>query len=109
MRFSRELGQVLQEALALRDEQLVLEVATFRVRVQPLEAKLDALLAEERRVTDADNARVAKRLRKQRRHLLRFLQVEGVDPCGSGEHLAALEAARARGSGLLGFGSDGFR
>ncbi|MBI3988911.1 MAG: hypothetical protein HY347_04760 [candidate division NC10 bacterium] len=58
----------------MRDEQPTLAAATFQAKVRQLEAKLDALITEERWFTDPDNARVAKRLRKQRRHLLTFLQ-----------------------------------
>lgn len=78
VRFPRELAALLREALALRDERLRLAAAAFAAKVQQLEVQLDALTAESRRLTDPDNARFAKRLRKQRRHLLTFLPVEGV-------------------------------
>ena len=42
-----------------------------------LHAELDRLLAGT--YTDPDNARLAKRLRKHREHLLRFLDHDGVD------------------------------
>lgn len=41
--------------------------------------RLAALINENRRMTDPDNLRFAKRLRKHRPHLLRFLYVEGLD------------------------------
>ncbi len=40
---------------------------------------MDALIDERRRFTDPDNVRFAKRLRKQRPHLLRFLYVDGLE------------------------------
>ena len=43
-----------------------------------LEARLDALIDTRRQLTDADNLRFAKRLRKHREHLLRFLYVAGL-------------------------------
>jgi len=79
VRFPRALAQVLREALALREEKGKLDEASFKVRLQEVERKLDALIAERRRFSDPDNARFAKRLRKQRPHLLRFLEMEGVE------------------------------
>lgn len=40
---------------------------------------MDALIDPQRRLTDPDNVRLAKRLRKQRPHVLRFLYVEELD------------------------------
>jgi len=99
VRFPRALAQLLREALALRDAQPRLAAATFAARVQQLEAKLDALIAEGRRFTDPDNARFAKRLRKQRRHLLRFLQVEGVEATNNRAERALRPAVIVRKTG----------
>lgn len=77
--FAREVSHVLRAALALRDQQSTLAVAEFAAQAQHLEARLDSLIDERRRFSDADNARFAKRLRKHRAHLLRFLYAEGVD------------------------------
>jgi len=55
VRFPREMARLLREAMAWG------------------EGRLDELIAEGRKFTDADNARFAGRLRKQRGHLLRFL------------------------------------
>jgi len=99
VRFPRERAQVLREALALRDEQPKLEAATFAAKVQQLEAKLEALIAEGRRFTDPDNARLAKRLRKQRRHLLRFLPVEGVEATNNRAERALRPAVMVRKTG----------
>jgi DNA repair exonuclease SbcCD ATPase subunit len=54
-----------------------LEPDRFEARLQELEAKLSARIAEKRRFTDRDNARLARRLRKRR-----FLRVE--PPGGAG-------------------------
>jgi hypothetical protein len=99
VRFPRALAQLLREALALRDAQPTLTAATFAAQVQQLEAKLDALIAEGRRFTDPDNARFAQRLRKQRRHLLRFLQVEGVEATNNRAERALRPAVIVRKTG----------
>jgi hypothetical protein len=44
-----------------------------------LEARLDELIDVKRKLTDPDNARFAKRLRKHRPHILRFLYVDELD------------------------------
>lgn len=77
--FARDVTALLRDALALRDEKPSLDAETFAQRAAALEARLDALIDEKRRMTDPDNVRFAKRLRKQRPHLLRFLYVEGLD------------------------------
>ncbi len=97
--FPRELAQVLREALALRDERPQREAATLAAKVQRLEAKLDALIAEGRRFTDPDHARWAKRLRKQRRHLLRFLRVEGAEATHNRAERALRPAVMVRKTG----------
>lgn len=99
VRFPRELAALLREALALREEQPKLEAATFTAKVQRLKAELDALIAEKRRFTDPDNARFAKRLRKQRRHLLRFLQIEGVEATNNRAERALRPAVIVRKTG----------
>jgi hypothetical protein len=76
------LARLLREALAWREEKGRLEPAGFEARLQEWEAKLSARIAEKRRFTDQDNERFARRLRKRRRHLLRFLRVE--PPGGTG-------------------------
>jgi hypothetical protein len=77
--FAREVSRVLRAALALRDHKSTLSGAEFAAQAQVLEAQLDSLIDERRRLSDADNLRFAKRLRKHRAHLLRFLYVDGVD------------------------------
>jgi transposase len=80
VRFPRELLAVLREAQKLREERGKLTPEAFAARRRELEERLDALIADGRHFTDPDNARLAKRLRKQRKHLLTFLDVEGVEP-----------------------------
>src|SRR5262249_20930325 len=66
-------------ALGLRDQKPKLSPEAFAAQAAELEQRLDTLIDEKRRLTDPDNRRMAKRLRKQREHLLRFLYVEGLD------------------------------
>ena len=99
VRFPRELAGLLREALAWREEKGRLEPDRFEARLQEWEAKLDARIAEKRRFTDRDHARFAQRLRKQRRHLLRFLRVEGVEATHNRAERALRPAVLVRKTG----------
>ena len=79
VRFARDVTAVLRAALTLRDQKPTLPPADFAAQAAQLEAQLDGLIAVRRQLTDADNARLAKRRRKHRAHLLRFLYVDGLD------------------------------
>ncbi len=79
LHFARQVTTLLQEALALKAEKAHLDPFTFYQRAQDLETRLDILIAPQRRLSDCDNARFAKRLRKHRLHLLRFLYVDELD------------------------------
>jgi len=79
VRFAQDLTRVLRAALTLRDHKPMLAPADFAAQAAQLEAELDALIDIRRQLTDADNVRFAKRLRKHREHLLRFLYVAGLD------------------------------
>lgn len=79
VRFARDVTTVLRAALTLRDHKPTLAPADFAAQAAQLEAQLDALIDTRRQLTDADNLRFAKRLRKHRPHLLRFLYVNGLD------------------------------
>ena len=79
LHFARQMTALLQEALRLKSEKPNLDPFTFAQRARTLETQLDQLIAPQRRLTDKDNARFAKRLRKHRPHLLRFLYVDGLD------------------------------
>lgn len=80
LHFARQVTIVLQAALALKAEKTRLDPFTFHQRSQELESHLDLLIAPHRRLSDRDNARFAKRLRKHRPHLLRFLYVDELEP-----------------------------
>lgn len=79
LHLASQLTTLLQEALALKAEKVTLDPFTFFQRTQDLESHLDVLIAPQRRLSDPDNARFAKRLRKHRPHLLRFLYVDALD------------------------------
>jgi len=77
--FAQQLTVVFQAALKLKAEQPGLDPITFALRAQGLETQLDALISRQRNLKDRDNVRFARRLRKHRPHLLRFLYVDGLD------------------------------
>jgi transposase len=79
VRFARDITALLRRALALKAEKPNLTLDLFAQRAAAVEADLDALIDPQRRLTDPDNLRLAKRLRKQRPHVLRFLYVDGLD------------------------------
>jgi hypothetical protein len=79
LQFAQKMTTLLQDALRLKAEKPTLDPFTFSNHARNLETRLDALIASRRRFTDPENARFAKRLRKHRPHLLRFLYVEGLD------------------------------
>ncbi|MFQ6117644.1 MAG: IS66 family transposase [Candidatus Bipolaricaulia bacterium] len=99
VRFPRELLGVLQGALKLKQEKPWLSEVEFRARLLGLEERLDALIAEGRHFTDPDNARLAKRLRKQREHLFTFLELEGVEPTNNRAERALRPAVVVRKTG----------
>jgi transposase len=76
VRFARDVTTVLRAALTLRDHKPRLAPADFAAQAAQLEAQLDGLIDTRRQLTDTDNLRFAKRLRKHREHLLRFLYVD---------------------------------
>jgi transposase len=80
LQFARQATSLLQEALALKREKPTLASRIFSQRARALEERLDLLIASSRRFSDPDNARFAKRLRKHRPHLLRFLYVDDLEP-----------------------------
>ena len=79
VRFAREVTALLQAALALKAQKKQLAAEQYTQQVQNLETRLDALIDAKRQLSDPDNARFAKRLRKHREHVLRFLYVDGLD------------------------------
>ena len=77
--FSRDGTALLRAALVLKAEKPKLDLALFAQRAQTLETQLDTLISRQRNLKDPDNLRFARRLRKHRQHLLRFLYVEGLE------------------------------
>jgi transposase len=80
VRFAQQLTTLLRAALALKAEKARLDPLAFTQRAQDLETQLDILTSKQRNLKDRDNVRFARRLRKHRPHLLRFLYVDGLDP-----------------------------
>jgi transposase len=80
VRFSQQVARLLRAAITLKQRQADQKISDhgYAVACGRLEAALDRLLAGH--YTDPDNARLAKLLRKQRRHLLTFLYVAAMDP-----------------------------
>jgi len=78
LRFSQQAARLLRDALTLKARKPQLSEHGYGVACGRLEAALDRLLA--RRYRQADTARFARLLRKQRPYLLRFLYVEAADP-----------------------------
>jgi hypothetical protein len=79
VRFAQQLTTLLRAALALKAEKACLDPSAFIQRAQALETQLDTLISKQRNLKDRDNLRFARRLRKHRPHLLRFLYVDGLD------------------------------
>jgi len=77
VRFSRRVAALLRRAMALKRRRGTIGDHGYAVLRGKIHAELDRLLAGT--CTDPDNARLAKRLRKQREHLLRFLDHDGLD------------------------------
>jgi hypothetical protein len=80
LQFARQATSLLQKALALKRQKTSLPPRSFSKQACSLEESLDTLIASSRRFSDPDNARFAKRLRKHRPHLLRFLYVADLEP-----------------------------
>jgi transposase len=79
VRFAQQLTTLLRTALALKAEKACLDPVVFTQRAQNLETQLDTLISKRRNLKDRDNVRFARRLRKHRPHLLRFLYVDGLN------------------------------
>jgi transposase len=79
LQFARQMTVLLRQAMQLKLKKPSLDPFTFAQRAQALENQLDRLISVRRRLSDPDNVRFAKRLRKHRPHLLRFLYVDGLE------------------------------
>jgi transposase len=75
--FSRRVAALLRKAMALKRRRGAMSPHGYAVARGRIHAELDRLLAG--KLSDPDNARLAKRLRKHRAHLLRFLDHDGLD------------------------------
>ena len=98
-RFSLEVASVLREAMALKKEKPSVPDPEYLVQVASLQSRLDALISERRRFSDADNRRLAKRLRKQRSRLFTFLMHDGVDATNNRAERALRPAVIIRKTG----------
>ena len=76
--FSRQVAKLLRAAIALKSRQDSLSEHGYAVACGRIEAALDRLL--DKQLSDPDNMRFAKLLRKQRDRLFTFLYVKAVDP-----------------------------
>lgn len=79
VRFARNLTALLQDALKLKAQKQQLTSVQFAQQAADLETRMDLLIAAKRQLSDPDNARFAKRLRKHRQHILRFLYLDELD------------------------------
>ena len=101
-RFSLEVAAVLREAIALKKEKKEtpsLPEPEYLLQVATLQRRLDALIHERRRFKDADNLRLANRLRKQRSRLFTFLTHDGVDATNNRAERALRPAVIVRKTG----------
>jgi transposase len=78
VQFTRDLARLLRAASTLKARRGQYSAHGYQVACGRLEAALDRLL--DRHLTDPDNARFAKTLRKQRPRLLTFLYHDAVPP-----------------------------
>lgn len=78
VQFTRDLARLLRTASTLKARHAQYSPHGYQVACGRLEAALDRLL--DRHLTDPDNARFAKTLRKQRSRLLTFLYHAAVPP-----------------------------
>lgn len=79
VRFARDVKELLQAALELKTQKAQLPAAHYAQQAERLETRLDELIDAKRKLTDPDNTRFARRLRKHRQHILRFLYVDELD------------------------------
>jgi transposase len=77
--FAQDVLAVLRQALVLKAGATDLQVPEYEAAAAALEEWLDRLLDPARRLRDADNRRLAARLRRHRPDILRFLYWEELD------------------------------
>jgi transposase len=98
-RFSREVAAVLREAMTLKTQKSSVPEPEYLARAASLQSRLDALIWERRRFSDADNRRLCKRLGKQRSRLFTFLIHDGVDATNNRAERALRPAVIVRKTG----------
>jgi len=76
--FSRQVAQLLRAAMILKSRQETMSEHGYASACGRIEAALDRLL--DKQLSDPDNMRLAKLLRKQRERLFTFLYVKAVQP-----------------------------
>lgn len=79
VRFARDVKELLQSALALKAKKEQLPDQQYARQAKALETRLDELIDAKRKLIDLDNVRFARRLRKHRKHILRFLYLDELD------------------------------
>lgn len=97
VQFTRDLARLLRTASTLKARRAQYSPHGYRVACGRLEAALDRLLA--RHLTDPDNVRFAKLLRKQRPRLLTFLYHAAVPPTNNAAERELRPAVVARKTG----------
>jgi len=99
VRFARNVLALLREAMDLGKRKAGLSATEFGPQLHQIEDRLDRLISEKRSFTDPDNARIARRLRKQRHRLFTFLTEEGAEPTNNRAERAIRPAVVARKMG----------
>ena len=94
VRFSRQVQKLLKAGIALKKRKDQMSPHGYAVACGRLEKAMDRLL--EGNYTDPDNARFAKRLRKHRPHLFRFLYQDAVEPTNNAAERALRPAVISR-------------
>ena len=97
VQFTRDLAHLLHGAMTLKARRAQYSAHGYAVACGRLEAALDRLL--DRHLTDPDNARFAKTLRKQRPRLLTFLYHAAVPPTNNAAERELRPAVVARKTG----------
>lgn len=99
IRFAQSVKKLLQKSLKLKGEKSQLKPKVYRSRCQRLEKALDKLLDEKRQLSDADNIRMSKGLRKHRDSLLRFLYDDDLEATNNRAERGLRPAVIARKTG----------
>lgn len=93
-RFLRDALSIFRRAIALKPRKKILKPSVYAAQATRVEKELNGLLLGN--YTDPDNARLAKRFRKQRPHLLRFLYHDEVEPTNNHAERSIRPAVIAR-------------